>query len=108
MTKEQRRVYDKVYHKTRSKESLDRKFALQRKRIKEIRLWLTNYKTTNGCSQCSENDWRCLDFHHNKGSKSFNIGDAGRAGKSIETIQSEIAKCIILCANCHRKETFDL
>jgi len=40
-----------------------------------------------------------MHFHHVRGPKLFNIGNS--LGKSLATIETEIAKCVILCANCH-------
>ena len=31
----------------------------------------------------------------------FNIGDAARLGTSLDRIEKEMQKCIVLCANCH-------
>ncbi len=31
----------------------------------------------------------------------MNIGDAGRRKLSLDRVKKEIAKCIVLCANCH-------
>jgi hypothetical protein len=60
-------------------------------------------KAANGCCgpDCKEQDYCALDFHH-LGDKKFCIGSVGRKIKRDE-LQAEIAKCIILCANCHRK-----
>lgn len=57
------------------------------------------------CARCPETFHRCLDFHH-LGDKEFNLGQAVRWGYSLERIKREAEKCIILCANCHRKETY--
>jgi hypothetical protein len=40
-----------------------------------------------------------LQFHHNQEDKSFNISDF--KSHSIKTIKKEIAKCILICPNCH-------
>lgn len=63
--------------------------------------FIDEYKKNNPCL-CGEGDPRCLDFHHVSG-KIFNIGDAVRHGLSIEKIVLEIKKCVVMCANCHRK-----
>ena len=57
----------------------------------------------NGCARCDETHIACLDFHHSDSdTKEFVIASAlNRPWKDIE---AEISKCIILCANCHRKE----
>lgn len=58
------------------------------------------------CVRCGENHPGCLDFHHrDPETKLFAISKGvGRANKSWESIQAEINKCDVLCANCHRKE----
>jgi hypothetical protein len=56
-----------------------------------------------GCVKCGETDPACLDFHHRNG-KADKLGDIAtirRFGK--ERILAEIAKCDVLCTNCHRK-----
>lgn len=51
-----------------------------------------------GCAKCGMNKEKCLDFHHMAG-KDFTIGSRRRLKQELI---DEIAKCIILCANCHR------
>src|SRR2546425_4524317 len=53
-------------------------------------------------------EWRseCLQFHHrDPKQKEFNVGESIRNGVSLEKLKSEIAKCDVLCANCHAIET---
>lgn len=65
-------------------------------------LW--DYKEERGCSQCSEKDPRCLDFHHrNPEEKSYNISHGLSNKLSLETLMIEISKCDLLCRNCHIK-----
>lgn len=55
-----------------------------------------------GCIRCGESDLWCLDFHHRDPTeKEGNLGQIRRFG--IDRIKAEIAKCDVLCANCHRK-----
>lgn len=65
--------------------------------------FFVEYKRGLNCQECGENHIACLDFHHkNPDEKEFEISQ--RYGtKSIEIIMNEIAKCDVLCANCHRK-----
>ena len=54
------------------------------------------------CWLCEENDKDCLDFHHiNPKHKSFRIKNG--TTNSLEYLDSELKKCALLCANCHRK-----
>lgn len=65
-----------------------------RNRIVEIKKKL-------GCKFCGEKEPVCLDFHHIY-DKIKNVADM-TASCSWDTIEKEIEKCVILCANCHRK-----
>ena len=71
---------------------------------------LNNIKTHYGCMNpdCKVNwplDPCCLDFHHVDASrKSFNIGGGG--GHSIPALVAELRKCTVLCALCHRLNTW--
>ena len=58
------------------------------------------------CSQCNESHPGVLDFHHNT-EKDLEISVAIFRGWSIKRLQSEIDKCTILCANCHRKHHWE-
>lgn len=46
------------------------------------------------------------DFHHRDGSPVFRISGNKALHRSLESVLSEIAKCDLLCANCHRELTF--
>jgi hypothetical protein len=72
--------------------------ALQRER--ETRDWLRSLKVS--CSRCPENDPVCLDFHH-RDEKEVTVAATVKKGWSKERILVEIAKCDVLCSNCHRK-----
>ena len=55
------------------------------------------------CERCKVVDLQEIyDFHHaDPSKKDFAFGKVGR---SFELIKNELDKCILLCANCHRKE----
>ena len=92
--------YDAAYYQ-RNKTKRIRQNA---ERKEGIRLFLTEVKSSLLCLRCGEDEPVCLDFHHrNSTEKDFVIGDAVRLGYSKKRILAEIAKCDVLCANCHRK-----
>jgi len=97
-----KRKYNREYYAKMSSERKREKVALQRKRIRKIRKRLDNYKKIRKCS-CGENHVACLEFHHVSGKKQIEVSNAVRWGWSFEKILKEIEKCIIVCANCHRK-----
>lgn len=63
------------------------------------KVMLDSLKSSRGCLRCGESDASCLDFHH-AADKSFNIS---RRNASNARLDAEISKCVVLCANCHRK-----
>lgn len=79
----------------------------KKKRSHIIRQELLNIKRRLACKHCGFDDHRALDFHHrDPKEKEFNVGDALRRGRSLNTLQQEIKKCDVLCANCHRIEHY--
>ena len=67
------------------------------------RKFVTDYKKKSKCCKCGEGHLSCLVFHHrNPKEKDFYIG-CSIMGKGMKTIINEIAKCDVLCANCHAK-----
>ena len=61
-------------------------------------------KLNKPCSSCGVVvDPVALDFHHKeRETKSWPISVMTSGNWSIQAIQEEINKCILLCANCHR------
>lgn len=56
-----------------------------------------------GCCKCGDTRPFVLDFHHvDPSTKSYTIAHLSGAA-SVETLLSELNKCIIFCANCHRE-----
>src|SRR5258708_29273690 len=69
--------------------------------------YIREYKRTHLCSICGESEPCCLDFHHtDQSQKSDVLGRMAHRGRGLKFIIEEIAKCEILCANCHRKFHF--
>lgn len=75
------------------------------RRVDGSQRWVRNRKQEiGGCSRCDVSDPVCLDFHHVKGNKESTVARLVADDRSIEVISAEMAKCRVLCANCHRKE----
>ena len=47
-----------------------------------------------------------MDFDHVRGDKLGNISSLIHNSISIQTLRDEIAKCDIVCSNCHRERSF--
>ena len=102
--KEKRREYHKEYMRNWYQKNKAKHIAYVRNRDRKIKDWLKEYKKSLQCEECGENHPACLDFHHiNPKEKTFALGRINKF-LSIKLLQNEIAKCRVLCANCHRKE----
>lgn len=69
--------------------------------------WLIEYKLTKGCADCGfKAHPAALDFDHLPG---FEKRQQIRSGQSFGwvALQEEVAKCEVVCANCHRIRTAD-
>jgi hypothetical protein len=94
----EREAKRKWYHNNKEKHRETRLRIEHRKRE-----WFRQFKSTLSCERCPENHPACLQFHHKNGDKTKNISDMVIRW-SEERILEEIAKCEVLCANCHFKE----
>jgi hypothetical protein len=94
--------YMRWYYKNPQRE-IDKKD----RRREQIRRWLHEQKHDRyDCVRCGEGDPACLDFHH-VGDKEMSISKMITDGYGQESIEAEIEKCVVLCANCHRKEHYE-
>lgn len=62
------------------------------------------YLVAHPCVDCGEARIPCLEFDHVRGTKFKAIGDMV-GDYPWATIEAEIAKCEVRCANCHRRKT---
>lgn len=67
---------------------------------------INRIKMDRGCARCGYNiHAAALDFNHIQGSKNFSISQDPKV--ALKKLLDEIAKCEILCANCHRVHTYE-
>ena len=91
----------KVYKKTYYHENKESHIKRNEKTLKKIDSYILDYKLQHPCILCGENAPECLDFHHIK-NKVAEVGKLRKKG-SFSKVVEEIKKCVVLCANCHRK-----
>lgn len=77
----------------------DRRNYTENRRIKKA--WLDSQKVK--CARCDETHTACMDFHHRNPAEKDGLLSVAVAKWSLDRIRAEVAKCDILCANCHRK-----
>ena len=73
---------------------------------REVQQMLGKMKEDSGCIDCNTKyPFYVLDFDHTRGNKVSNIGQM-LDYFSMEDILKEVAKCDIVCSNCHRTRTY--
>jgi hypothetical protein len=73
----------------------------------ENRKLLCEYLSTHPCVDCGCDDVRVLEFDHVRGLKTDEVTRILSTRASWSTIEAEIAKCEVRCANCHRLKTYE-
>ncbi len=73
----------------------------------QLRTWeLVSSAKAAPCADCSiQYASHVMQFDHVRGVKLFNVSKSWRS-KSFDSVKAEIAKCEIVCANCHADRTF--
>jgi hypothetical protein len=82
--------------------------AQMRKRYADELEFVQAYKLERGCVDCGfKGHPAALEFDHLPGrEKKFNISQRIAAAVDREALLAEMAKCEVVCANCHRVRTF--
>jgi len=101
-TKEQHRKTQAKHRKTVAGKATAKRWYINR------RLFIDSLKQGQPCIDCGiEYPPYVMDFDHRTGEdKLFNIGNAPGFAKSKTKLLAEVAKCDIVCANCHRERTY--
>lgn len=98
------REYMRNYQRSWHQRNRARKIAKVYERKERLWEFYNKLKSTLECSQGGEKHPATLQFHHrDPQKKEFVLSAAVREGYSVERIKREIAKCTVLCANCHAK-----
>lgn len=88
---------------SRSHSRNDRRKLERREKL----IFVSEIKSSIGCGVCGIKIPTVLTFHHKD--KSQKVGDISgmiRNNSSIDKIKAEIAKCEVLCMNCHAIEEY--
>jgi hypothetical protein len=76
----------------------------KKKVINENRKLLFDFYKEHPCVDCGETDVYTLELDHLR-DKDMEVSKAVGRGWSKERLVDEIAKCVVRCANCHRRKT---
>ena len=93
---------NKTHYQNNKQVYLERALTRNARVNTENKQRLYTYLSSHPCVDCGQTDVRVLEFDHVRGKKSGDISRMVGEGLSWRTIEAEIAKCQIRCANCHR------
>jgi hypothetical protein len=97
-TKEQVKEWNRTYY-LKNKHKRKTQYTAHRKRVRE---WYRELKKNLKCERCGFSHPAALAFHHKDGkTKVSDISAMVSQTASRKKIEEEIAKCEVLCHNCH-------
>lgn len=94
--------YQRKWYAQNKAKQMERTAKQKKKRAREIQIFLCEYLTEHPCS-CGEDDIVVMDFDHVRGEKIFDLSQAATLCVSQQKLEEEIAKCDVLCRNCHHR-----
>jgi hypothetical protein len=79
-----------------------------RRRRERNQQWVLNYMSGKSCEMCGVSDSRVLTFDHRDDTDKYaNVSNMVTRGLPWGKLVEEVAKCRILCHNCHMIRTFE-
>jgi hypothetical protein len=85
-------------HRNQSRAARERRKAVARALVRE-------HLAAHPCVDCGEDDLLVLEFDHHRADKEENVSRLVSAGALRERLEREIARCEVVCVNCHRRRT---
>ncbi len=69
-----------------------------------LREYVDDIKAKSSCKFCAEKEPCCLEYHHlDPTTKDIDPANMVSQGWAKVRIDAELAKCICVCSNCHKK-----
>ena len=89
-------------------ESRVKQLERQRKTRKNTGEMVQRMKEASPCMDCGVYyPYYVMDYDHVRGEKLDGVGKLSRGAGGIQRLLEEIAKCDLVCSNCHRKRTYE-
>jgi hypothetical protein len=98
-----RAAYKQEHYAKNKQRYIDQARSWSQSTLAERGELLLTFFASHPCTDCGEADPIVLEFDHVL-SKDFDIG-AGFRNKSWDDVAREMAKCEVVCVNCHRRRT---
>ncbi len=101
------RLRHNLYNSQWAQNNRDKVNVYHQKWMDRRREWYFKLKRGKSCVACGESHPACLDFHHiNPKLKTGIIRMLSLYSNDNDRVIKEIKNCILLCANCHRKQHY--
>lgn len=108
--KDERAAYDAAYYADHREEAAayyaeyrkahsDAILGKQATEFAEFTEWLQILRTNNGCGDCETHEGRLVHHHVDPSTKLYNV--SGMCGHSLDALEDELEKCVVLCHPCH-------
>lgn len=82
-------------------------FERNKKHRAVVREFIRELKSNTPCTDCGRNFHYCvMDFDHRPGVEKVEEV-SGMGSRTWKQVKEEIAKCDVVCSNCHRVRTFE-
>ena len=94
----------RTYFRQRGDVHLEQVYATRARRRSEAAAFIETHLASRQCADCGLHDRAVLEFDH-LGDKRANVATLRYAGTGLQALAAEVAKCDIVCTNCHRKRT---
>lgn len=93
-------------HYERNKEAIKARALAHKERHREVLRALIRDAKAVPCVDCGQRfPHYVMDLDH-RGDKDCNIADMPRRAVAAQRVMDEMAKCDVVCANCHRERTW--
>jgi transposase-like protein len=93
-----------AYFRARGELHRDQSKAAKRARIRSLQAHVLEYLRGHPCVDCGESDPVVLEFDHIR-EKTASIATLVGAGVPLAVLEAEMARCEVVCVNCHRRRT---
>lgn len=98
-----RAAYKQEHYAANRQRYIDSARRRNQRKIERRVAYLVSFLREHPCVDCGETDPVVLEFDHLR-DKEFGIGQ-GIRDRAWQSVLSEMDKCDVVCANCHRRRT---
>jgi hypothetical protein len=98
-----RAAYKQEHYRSNRRRYIEQAGIRKKALVAERFEYLIAYLREHPCVDCGESDPMVLEFDHLR-DKKFSISQ-GLQSRNWQSVLDEIAKCEVVCANCHRRRS---